>query len=208
MSKQPTNFKRARSEDDKILRINSILSAAENAIVENRFEQCNMNSIAQEVGVSKTALYRYFRIKELIFLELYKRELHELIPQLEQAFEPPSAKKIAAAFAARPIFCKLSSILSTVLEQPLTKQEAVDFKQQVAIEIQPVIQSMVIKLGLPTESAINWILHLFAGLVGCWHIANPSELMRKAYRSKGLNVFKMEFASSLEKHVSMLLSDI
>jgi len=198
-------FRRARSEDCKKIRITEILSAAESVIAEQRFERCNLNDIAAAVGMSKPALYRYFRVKELIFLEIYRRELSELIPLLIKAFTPPSSEAITKVFVSRPIFCRLSGILTTVLEQPLTLEEAIDFKSEVAILMQPLVKTVAIELSLTPQNAIQCILQLFSSLIGAWHLSNPSALMAKAYEIPELSVFNMKFYDSLYWHIEALL---
>ncbi|WP_165569563.1 TetR/AcrR family transcriptional regulator [Corallincola luteus] len=203
-----TKLKRARSEDGKKLRVDAILKAAEKMLAHHRFEDCNLNEIAKQVGITKPALYRYFRVKELIFLEVYKRELALLVPGLAAAFAPPDADKITDALICQPLFCKLSSILTTVLEQPLTVEEAVLFKQSVGFALQPVVIEMVVALGLAPDKAVGWLMHMFAGLVGCWHVANPSNIMAEAYKAPGLEVFQMDFDESLRNHITMLLAGL
>lgn len=201
-------FKRAMTADSKKLRVDEILLAAEKIITEKRFELCNLNDIANDVGMSKTALYRYFRVKELIFLALYLKELSLLTKPLESALLSLNSDDITEAIIQRPVFCKLSSILTTVLEQPLKLEEAILFKQQVATILQPTITLMMTKLRLTPEQAISWLMHLFAAIVGCWHITNPSALMNQAYENEHLVAFKMDFKESLNKHIKMILNGI
>ena len=203
-----TEFKRARSEQTKQIRLTAILDSVESMISKHNFEACNLNHIAAEVNITKTALYRYFRNKELIFLELYKRELEALIPNLTNSFSPPDPEKITQSFVDRPVFCKLNSILSTVLEQPLTEEECLIFKRHIAATLTPVVIAIVEHFQIKQEEAIDWLMHLFAALVGCWHIGNPSPVMRQALESPDINFFQQDFALALQRHITILLTEL
>lgn len=60
-------YRRARRQDEKIDRIEAILASAKNLLATNTLDECNLTTIASDVGITKAALYRYFRVKELIF---------------------------------------------------------------------------------------------------------------------------------------------
>jgi AcrR family transcriptional regulator len=202
------SFKRAITKNNKKLRIESIVLAAERIIASKKFEECNLNYIANDVGMSKAAIYRYFRVKEIIFLDLYLKELRLLQPSLQLALSSKSAEEITRALISRPIFCKLSSILTTVLEQPLTLNEAIKFKVDIAIILQPIFIDMSKNLLISPEDGLNWLMHLFASLVGCWHLSNPSDLMLKAYETPALAVFNLNFEDTLQAHIEMMLPSL
>lgn len=121
-------YRRARRQEEKTDRVEAILASAKGLLATNTLDECNLSTIAGEVGITKAALYRYFRVKELIFLEIYRRELAILSPSLQQVFLAPSVEKLAAALVAQPLFCKLTAVLADVLEKPLTEDEAIAFK--------------------------------------------------------------------------------
>lgn len=61
-----------------------ILSAAERLFVERGYRGISMREIADEVGVTKAALYYHFRDKEQLFVALLDNVLDELAALVEQ----------------------------------------------------------------------------------------------------------------------------
>jgi AcrR family transcriptional regulator len=107
--------------------------------------------VAADIGITKAALYRYFRNKETLFLALFVETLGELVQSFRLAlkqclksqeasiYPPPSnvdnirlslAHLVTTTLVQNSIYCKLSAILHTILERNLTLDEANEFKQQ------------------------------------------------------------------------------
>lgn len=202
------SFQRARSDEHKRTRVTAILNSARNRVMRSPFEQCEMTQIASDVGITKAALYRYFRAKELIFVELYQRELELLVEPLSRALNPPDAQALTRTLTERPVFCKLSSILSTVLESPLTVEEATAFKRRVAATLLPAAETLAASANIPIAAAYRWLLQLLAAIIGCWHISNPNALMEKALAVPDLAPFRVSFASTLQQQLAALISEL
>ncbi|WP_454885167.1 TetR/AcrR family transcriptional regulator [Sphingomonas oryzagri] len=64
-----------------------ILRVAERQAVERGIERVSMHSIAQELGWSATALYRYYQNKEAILAATRTAALNQLSEQLEEALD-------------------------------------------------------------------------------------------------------------------------
>ena len=141
-------YRRARREDEKTDRIEAILASAKNLLTTNTLDECNLSIIASDVGITKAALYRYFRVKELIFLEIYRRELAILATALQEAFINPQVATLVDVLVKQPIFCKLTSELGDVLEKPLTEEEAADFKLYVLQTFEPLSQQLSQQFGM------------------------------------------------------------
>jgi AcrR family transcriptional regulator len=67
--------KRARTDEQKSLRRQSILDAAESLFREGGFEAFSMAKLAKLTGVVKGTLYLYFETREEVFLVLYNQSL-------------------------------------------------------------------------------------------------------------------------------------
>jgi len=142
---------RAKNPQQKALRRQHILDATRKRFQTLSYEEVNLNHVAADVGITKAALYRYFRNKETLFLALFVEALNELVHYSEQALKQnfetleilaqtqPSpinninhslAHFVTKSLVDNPIYCKLSAILHTILERNLTLDEANQFKQQ------------------------------------------------------------------------------
>ena len=71
--------KRARGEEQKALRRAQILAAAEARFHATGYERISLSEIAADVGLTKAALYRYFRSKEALFIGLFDRAFARLL---------------------------------------------------------------------------------------------------------------------------------
>ena len=111
-------FQRARSPEQKAERRAHILEAAALFFAEQRFAAISLATIARQSGVTKAALYRYFPSKEALFLALYLSELDAMV-EAPLPQEGPAWAAISELLIARPLFCRLTSILHTVLEHNL-----------------------------------------------------------------------------------------
>ena len=96
---------RAKSPEQKAARRQHILSAAADIIMASSFDQLNMIDIAEAVGITKAALYRYFRNKETLFLALFEDSMESLIQAAEQ--QPVPAQNPANLLAELLIQHKL-----------------------------------------------------------------------------------------------------
>ena len=199
------NYQRARSHEEKNERLSSILSAAESMFAENAYEACNLNVIAAAVGITKTALYRYFRSKELIFLEIYKHQLTEIVPSLQVCLQKKDAVGLSALLSSRPLFCRLSAILTTVLERPLTVAEARSFKLTVLQLLEPCVVTLVSEHGFTLDAAVMWLMQLLVAVVGCWHVCHTSPMMNEALAIPELACFQLNFDLLLQQQISMMM---
>ena len=66
---------RARSAEQKALRRNAVLEAAETYFIEVGYEAFSMAQLAKNTGVAKGTLYLYFKTREELFLTLYEQSL-------------------------------------------------------------------------------------------------------------------------------------
>ena len=198
-------YQRARSDEEKNQRLSSILSAAESMFAENAYEACNLNVIAAAVGITKTALYRYFRSKELIFLEIYKHQLTEIVPSLQVCLQKKDAVGLSALLSSRPLFCRLSAILTTVLERPLTVAEARSFKLTVLQLLEPCVVTLVSEYGFTPDAAAMWLMQLLVAVVGCWHVCHTSPMMNEALATPELACFQLNFDGLLQQQISMMM---
>jgi AcrR family transcriptional regulator len=66
---------RARSSEQKALRRQALLEAAETYFLEVGYEAFSMAQLAKKTGVVKGTLYLYFKTKEELFLTLYEQSL-------------------------------------------------------------------------------------------------------------------------------------
>lgn len=83
-------------EEERERRKELILDAAERVFGCKSFQSVGMRDIAEEVGVSVGALYRYFPDKQSLFVEAFMRGARELVEMIEKAVAEKAAPKDVA----------------------------------------------------------------------------------------------------------------
>jgi len=100
-----------------------ILEAARELFCERGFDRVSMEEVAARVGISKAAVYLYFKSKTELFLGTINQGVDMLFAELEAAFSNPAndtfEKKLRAANRAHqgyaPIFKATQELLASGL---------------------------------------------------------------------------------------------
>lgn len=100
-----------KPKGDGHLRRAEILEAAERIFVANGYEGATIRKIADEVGVSSTALYMHFPDKGCILLEISERTIRQLLERNAEIASKPED-------AARRVELMLDSYMRWGLEHP------------------------------------------------------------------------------------------
>ena len=212
---------RAKNPEQKALRRQHILDATRKRFETLVYEEVNLNHVAADIGISKAALYRYFRNKETLFLALFVESLNELVMSSELAFKDniatrtPLAHIVTNALVEHPIYCKLSAILHTILERNLTLDEAKEFKLELLNLMGKYSQLIAqypefINFSAQTNSnlstsdnnnAISYLMQVQQALIGVWHMTHPTGAIAQIIEVAPLNVFKQDFSQALLNHI-------
>lgn len=86
-TKNFANFKEQERKNKK----NFILDTATKVFAEKPFNQVTMRNIAKEVGITPTAIYRYFPNKHTLFAEIYIKVGKEITKELFSSIETSSS---------------------------------------------------------------------------------------------------------------------
>lgn len=79
--KQMSKYKgRPRDENTRVKILNTMLELVNSA---HSFQRITMDNIAQTSGVSKATLYKWWKCKELLFIEAFIYYTHEYLPKLQ-----------------------------------------------------------------------------------------------------------------------------
>ena len=199
---------RAVNPEQKRLRVEQILDAAEQRLTAAPFAEIRLVDIATDVGITKAAFYRYFRKKELLFLALYLRHLTSATKAMELRLKSDGlVQAIVKSCETHETFCKLNGILHTVLEHNISLSEAVEFKREVASLMSVSIESFLPYLTISKSEAIDLFLMMHQIIIGAWVTSNPTPVIRQAIDANPeLMLFNLSFTELLEKHLTLLFS--
>lgn len=199
--------KRAISPAQKAERRQQILAAAGEVFLLERYDAVNMVSVATAVGITKPALYRYFRSKEVLFLALFEQQLGLLRDDFKSIEKPTElGKAFAAIFAARPLYCRLSAILHTVLERDLTYDEALAFKQQLKSQMAEISGQLAAWVATDDiEWVVARVIQLQHAVIGVWHMSHPVGAVKKVLERDDMAVFRSDFEETLAEHIDTIM---
>lgn len=195
---------RARSQSDKALREQQILDAAESLFLAHRFHGLTLADVARETGVTKAALYRYFRSKELLFIAVYRRAMTGWVSDVETTGPEGFPDRFVDRILAHPVLCGLTAILHIALETGLSEEEAREFKLFLLAQTRRVTTVIAAATDQDEAACLRYLMQCQQALIGCWHMSHPPEPARKAMQVEPLTVFQMDFSETLRRHLGIL----
>jgi AcrR family transcriptional regulator len=184
-------FQRARSTEAKHLREVAILDAARKLGAERGIRQVTLTEIAEEVGMHKSALLRYFETREEIFLRLTAEAWQEWSGALRGELgmlANPTPGTVAAVFArtlaTRGAFCDFLAQAPLNLERNVSVEAVRAFKLVTHAELDAIVAA--VRNLLPTLSARDAVdlIATATSLSGAfWQMATPRPEIAALYRS-------------------------
>lgn len=154
-----TDFERARSTDQKEIRIDEIMCVAKDMLATQSFESISMSSIAKELSFSRANLYKYFDSKEEIFLTLLSREMMIFCETLRSKMceIEPSPETFAnfwvSNMARAHTMLTMLSMTGTILEKNVSDDLLLSIKQEMAMTLQT--QTLPIFMDFFPEQSIE-----------------------------------------------------
>lgn len=193
---------RARSEEQKEVRMAEIVSAAARLYERHDYDDINMVSIAREARFTRSNLYKYFSTKEEIFIELIKNDINLWTDDLTAAFHgkknPPVGEFAAlwvAVFMKRKRLAGLISILFTTLEKNATVENLIDFKLTSKDNLAVLIGLLCgLYPVLTADKAMRFVFFQMAAAIGLYPMANTTDKQMAAMKATGLEHTRVDFA--------------
>jgi len=196
-------FQRARRPEQKQQRHDAIVGAAEQLALRDGVRNVSLTDIADQIGIHKSALLRYFETREQIFLELTARAwlgwaqaLHAELdggspasPASPGSPRSPGsadlvADVIARSFADRPLLCDLIPHTALSLERNVSIDAVRRYKRTslaVMSDAAGVVHAVLPGL---TADECRELVSTMASLAGAlWQIANPPPALADLYAS-------------------------
>jgi AcrR family transcriptional regulator len=135
-------IKKAKSQQQKLHRVKTILDSAERLYEKNFLELPSAIEIANETGIAKGSLYNYFRTKESIFLTLLERHLQLWVEDIEKGmrqYESVTIEDITHYLThywiQNPIFGQLMRISDAILEPKVEAKDLSNYQTRVSNDL-------------------------------------------------------------------------
>jgi AcrR family transcriptional regulator len=223
MSEVTQGFIRARSPENREVRRQSILDAAERLLAETQVADITLREIGRQSGIATSNVLRYFENREAVFLELLTREyrswLNALPAELASggtaadagAVSPVRAFALAyaASLAARPVLCELASVLASVLERTVAVETVRAYKTRAIANNDRL--AGIIHAALPAlepaaaKELASATMVLIAGL---WPLAHPGPAVVAAIEDPALLAAHVDFPARYSRMIELLASSL
>lgn len=210
-------FQRARRPEQKRQREQAILEAAAAILDAEGPDGLTLTAVAAAVGLAKSNLYRYFESREDILLQLLAFDEAAWVTHLERALAPLAGSDdveavgtaMAATLAAHPRLCRLTSILTTVLEQNVSLEVVRRFKQR-AGELSTRIANAIHAAcpSVPPAQLVEFQRWAQALIAGLWPIAHPAPVIVELLAESRYAQFAGDFENDLRRAITPLLASL
>lgn len=208
-----TTFQRARSDEQRAIRRQTILDTATAMLEEMPVSELSLNELSRRVGLAKSNVLRYFDSREAVLLELLDSLTREWLEHLSEelrsavsaraGFERRSeqlAGALARSLAERPVLCDLLGAQASVLEHNVSSDAIASFKRRGVASATTLVG--LIRQALPELSEDQaWRLVLGALLLtsSLWAHATPPQAVLDAYEQfPELSSMRLDFSTTLE----------
>jgi AcrR family transcriptional regulator len=180
-------FQRARSDDAKQSRERDILRAARHLGTRDGVRSVTLTAIAEEVGMHKSGLLRYFETREQIFLKLAAEEWTDwaaaVAAELQSATAHQLGGVLASSLVARPFFCDLLGHVPLSLERNVSVDSVRKYKLLTQAQVALIGAALTAALpALTAQDAVDIVATSVATAGALWQMSTPGEVLGRVYR--------------------------
>ena len=206
-----SDYIRARSPEQKQERMEAIMAAADKLFQERPYHQITMGTIAEELGWSRSSLYKYAATQEEIFLALHSAKNRAWLEDLAEALKevPLPIDDFASVWAEttdrHADFLRYQEIIISIIESNVTFERLTEFKRDFADMLAPVTALLVRQCGIDEVAAANLYLTLLYQAPGLYNHFHCTELTRKAMLAAGLEPANGSFVNAYVDFVRMCI---
>lgn len=206
-------FIRARSDEQKEQRMAEIKQATIALFNEHPYHEITLAAIAERLGWSRAALYKYVTTKEDIFLEIcadkqeaYRRDLLASYPE-GSSYSPAVLTEVwAEQLASHRDYLRYCDLLMTIIETNCTVERLAAFKKRFYAGQDQLIDRFSHNLGADpkrTDQLLNAVYYHALGING-WCEENP--LVIEAVKLAGITRRTVDFKDEMRDFISMCLA--
>lgn len=185
---------RATTPEQKALRLTQIIDVTAARFTTLSYEDVNLKHIAADVGITKAALYRYFRNKETLFLAIYTQEIACL------------AQTAVGEMDQQPLTDSICNTLNSVRSCTQRCNVTRQFKSTLLQFIEQYAAMISEHYVLSIEQATELLLQVQQLIIGCWHMSHSVGSVAEVIKEGPLQLFELNFADILRSHIARLVT--
>ena len=209
-------FQRARSKEKKQARIDDIVRVAGEIFDKEGFDNMSLSAIAEQAGITRPAIYRYFPNKESILLKVMLLACADWSKSLVTSFLPEQSYEIAeiAHIWVRSIIdhhrmVKIYLIFNAILEKNLSLDDFVAYEKSSMQSMVPVGNLLRRLFPHATKEQVkNFLDAQLALAFGSYLTSHLSQLHREAAALANTNHVYPTFESSYMYSICILLNSL
>ena len=205
------DYIRARSPEHKQERMEAIMAAADKLFQKTPYHQITMGIIAEELGWSRSSLYKYAATQEEIFLALHSAKNRAWFAELAKALKdaPLPADEFARTWAnvtdRHADFLRYQEIIISIIESNVTLERLTEFKRDFANMLEPIVSILERQCEIDAKGAADLYLRLLFQAPGLYNHYHCAELTRKAMLAAGLEPANGSFVDAYADFVLMCI---
>jgi AcrR family transcriptional regulator len=203
------DYIRARSPERKRERMDAIMEAADALFATRPYHQITMGTIAEELGWSRSNLYKYAATQEEIFLALHTAKNRAWLEELSARLKgtPMPTREFARIWAEtterHASFLRYQEILTSVIESNVTLERLTEFKRDFAEMLPAAVAVLARQCDVDEATAQSLYLRLLYQAPGLWNHYHCAELAREAMRDAGMAEVTGSFVEAYADFVEM-----
>ena len=131
------DFKRARGQEQKNIRIQQIIDITAELYGEIGYDKVTFTKIGERLELTRNILYHYISCKEDIFLLILRQDIEKMVADAEKTFTSHCKdidefiEKWAAFVGRQQRMLTLFSIVNTIILRGATRQAYIDYRTHI-----------------------------------------------------------------------------
>ncbi|MFJ7253933.1 TetR family transcriptional regulator [Streptomyces sp. NPDC098085] len=222
MKESTQGFIRARSPENRELRRQSILDAAERLLDKAQVADITLRDVGRQAGIATSNVLRYFENREAVFLELLNREYGAWLDALPAELAPADddgsgtaspvrdfADAYAASLVARPVMCELASVLAGVLERAVSVETVRAYKRRALANNDRLASIIHARMPELDQAAAKELASATIVLIaGLWPLAHPGPTVVAAVEDPALLAAHVDFPARYSRMIELLAGSL
>ncbi|MDD5392598.1 MAG: TetR family transcriptional regulator [Thiothrix sp.] len=171
---------RATNPEDKELRREAILDAAEQLWLSQPERMANVADIASAAGLAKGTVYLYFRSKEELFLAIHERHVTEFFNRVAERARQDAPMTLEDMLSLTrqfllntPAFLPLATQCHGMMERHIPLEVGYAFEERTYARLNTVVAALQRHFPLITPALM---LQSYALILGLWQLLRPTPL--------------------------------
>jgi AcrR family transcriptional regulator len=210
------DFERARSNEQKSIRLKQITDSARKLFAEKKYEDITLAGIAKELSFTRANLYKYVASKEEIFLYIIIEDIRKWVLDLREAFvegEKHTTEEKAEIWAGvcydNQEMIKVLSLMYTIIEQNVTVEKLTEFKRRFFDDMDQITNLVASILPqMPKKNIIKFLQYQMHYIIGFYPATLENEIQRRAIKRSGVPYEKPDFIKGLKEFLIMVINSL